>query len=213
MTTPREAFVDLLGATVHWADFGSHHSTDPSINEEGVQANAVLCVLVHGLGGSTVNWESLVPLLGPTMRCVALDLVGFGMTDPGTRCASVADNTDLLAAFIDFVRPQHRGLPLLLIGNSMGGLIAARYAARTDSEVAGLVLLDPTVPPAGLVPGPGGVLAAGLYAVPPVGQAAARARRSLRSPEQNVGDTLRLCTVDPARVDPDVVERLSLIHI
>ncbi|MGB5953616.1 MAG: alpha/beta fold hydrolase [Ornithinimicrobium sp.] len=203
MPLPTQAFVDLLGARVHWADFGPQPGTDPV----DVEAPDVLCVMVHGLGGSTVNWESLVPLLGPTMRCVALDLVGFGMTDPGKRTASVPDNTDLVAAFIDFVRAQHPQLPLLLIGNSMGGLISARYAARKDSDVAGLVLLDPTVPPASLLPGPGGVLAAGLYAVPPVGQAAAKARRSLRSPEQNVGDTLRLCTVDPSRVDPDVVER------
>lgn len=207
-----EGFVDLLGARVHWADFvvddGLGDPEDPGV--EPANPAEVLCVMVHGLGGSTVNWESLVPLLGPTYRCVALDLVGFGMTEPGPRLASVPQNTDLLAAFVEYVRTQHPGLPVLLVGNSMGGLIAARYAARRGSDgndVAGLVLLDPTVPPANLVPGPGGVLAAGLYAVPPLGQAAARARRSLRSPAQNVGDTLRLCTVDPSRVDPDVVER------
>lgn len=193
--------IDLLGARVHWVDFGVGAGADT----EG--APQVLCVLVHGLGGCTANWESFVPLLGPQLRCVAFDLVGFGMTDPGSRSAGIAQNTDLLAAFVERMRAAHPDLPLLLIGNSMGGLLAARYAARKGSDVSGLVLLDPTVPPARLVPGPGGVLAAGLYAVPPVGLAAARARRKLRSPAQNVGDTLRLCTVDPSRVDPRVVER------
>lgn len=190
---PEPMFLDALGARVHWADFGG--PTEPE----------ALCVLIHGLGGSTVNWESLVPLVNGRFHCVALDIVGFGMTEPGTRTARVEDNTVLLAAFVEMARDRHPDLPLILIGNSMGGLISARYAAAHPDDVAGLVLLDPTVPPAHLLPGPGGILAAGLYAVPAVGQLAARARRSLRTPEQNVQDTLRLCTVDPARVDPEVV--------
>lgn len=213
MAPVTEAYVDLLGARVHWADFGvgaapdttDHRAAGPAADRD--DEATVLCVMVHGLGGSTVNWESLVPMLGPRFRCVALDLVGFGMTDPGSGGASVPENTDLVAAFVKYVRAQHPRLPLLLVGNSMGGLLSARYAARTDSDVAGLVLLDPTVPPAHLLPGPGGVLAAGLYAVPAVGRLAARARRSLRTPAQNVADTLRLCTVDPSRVDPEVVHR------
>ncbi len=201
---PESGFLDLLGARVHWTDFG------------GPAAPQALCVLVHGLGGSTVNWESLVPRLTGRFHCVALDIVGFGMTEPGSRTARVEDNTELLEAFVDEVAKRHLDLPLLLVGNSMGGLISARYAAAhparasagPDAQELGvdaLVLLDPTVPPAYLLPGPGGILAAGLYAVPAVGQLAARTRRRLRTPEQNVQDTLRLCTVDPSRVDPEVV--------
>ncbi|HKJ11572.1 MAG TPA: alpha/beta hydrolase [Ornithinimicrobium sp.] len=204
---PPGAFASLLGARVHWVDFGG-----PS------EPGAPLCVLVHGLGGSTVNWESVVPHLLGRFRCVALDLAGFGRTDPGPRRGTVEDNTALLASFVSMVTADSLSRTVVLVGNSMGGLICARYAcsvappgdvgaASARPAIAGVVLLDPTVPPARLVPGPGGVLAAGLYAVPAVGRAAARARRSWRTPEQNVGDTLRLCTVDPARVDPDVVAR------
>ncbi|MGB3827893.1 MAG: alpha/beta fold hydrolase [Ornithinimicrobium sp.] len=192
---PEPRFLQVADARVHWVDFG------------GPDAPEALCVMVHGLGGSTVNWESLVPALIGRFRCVALDIVGFGMTEPGSRSARVQDNTDLLETFVAMARERYGPLPLLLIGNSMGGLISARYAAARRCDVAGVVLLDPTVPPAHLVPGAGGLLAAGLYAVPMVGRTAARARRSLRTPTQNVQDTLRLCTVDPARVDPAVVAR------
>jgi len=196
----------LLGAEVHWADFG------------GPAEPEALCVLVHGLGGSTVNWESVAPHLIERFRCVALDLVGFGLTRPGNRRGTVEDNTAVLEAFVRDVAAEHPGREVLLVGNSMGGLICAQYAsaalareaeggAARDPKLAGVVLLDPTVPPAHLIPGPGGALAVGLYAIPAVGRAAARARRSLRTPEQNVSDTLRLCTVDPRRVDPDVVAR------
>jgi pimeloyl-ACP methyl ester carboxylesterase len=205
-TPPTGAFRSLLGARVHWVDFG------------GPARPEALCVLVHGLGGSTVNWEAWVPWLVGRFRCVALDLAGFGRTEPGGRSGTVEDNTELLGSFVSTLTGEAARLPVLLVGNSMGGLLCARYASarlnngtggapRRGRRIAGVVLLDPTVPPAYLLPGPGGILAVGLYAVPAVGRAAARARRSLRTPEQNVTDTLRLCTVDPSRVDADVVAR------
>ncbi len=201
---PNEKRVELRGANVAYVDFGG-----PDVPE-------ALCVLVHGLGGASVNWAALTPLLTPRFRCIALDLVGFGMTEPGDRNANVRQNTALLTAFVKMITGQYPGLPLLLVGNSMGGLITARYAAKRPCPpvpVAGLVLLDPALPAPGLFPGVVGVFAAGLLAVPAVGRVAARARRSLRTPEQNVDDTLRWCTADPSRIDPDVVAaHLPLAH-
>ena len=50
--------IDLAGETVHYADFGG----------EGP-----VIVLVHGLGGSHLNWLALAPLLARRGRVVALD--------------------------------------------------------------------------------------------------------------------------------------------
>jgi pimeloyl-ACP methyl ester carboxylesterase len=185
--------VDLLGARVHWADFG------------GPAEPEALCVMVHGLGGATVNWESLVGHLTDRFRCVALDLVGFGRTEPGDRRGGVLENTELLAAFVEHVRAGD--LPLLLVGNSMGGLITARYAVTAPEGLAGVALLDPALPPPRPVPGPGALAAAGVYAVPAVGAAFSGARRRLRTPEQSVLDTLRLCTTEPRAIAPEVIER------
>lgn len=188
-----ERMLDLLGARVHWADFG------------GPQEPAALCVMVHGLGGATVNWEALAAHLTDRFHCVALDLVGFGRTHPGDRRGGVVDNTDLLGAFVDSVRPD--GVPLVLVGNSMGGLITARYAVTRPDGLAGVVLLDPALPPPRPVPGPGALAAVGVYGIPAVGTAFSRARRQLRTPEQSVLDTLRLCTTDPAGIESDVIDR------
>ncbi len=189
----QEQMLDLLGARVHWADFGG--PADPE----------ALCVMVHGMGGATVNWEALAAHLTDRFRCVALDLVGFGRTHPGDRRGGVLDNTDLLGAFVQRVRPA--GLPLLLAGNSMGGLITARYAVTRPDDLAGVVLLDPALPPPRPVPGPGALAAVGVYGIPAVGTAFARARRQLRTPEQSVLDTLRLCTTDPSGIGSDVIDR------
>lgn len=188
--------LDLLGARVHWVEMGGA--------SPGQEPDA-LCVFVHGLGGSSANWEALAPLLSGTFRCVALDLVGFGRTEAAERGASVGDNTELVAAFIEQVAPS--SMPLLLVGSSMGGLIAAGYAVAHPSRLAGVVLLDPATPSPRPVPGPGVLAAAGLYGIPALGTAVARARRRWRSAEDSVWDTLRFCTVEPERIDPVIVQR------
>ena len=44
-----------------------------------------LILLVHGLGGSTENWDVAGPLLATNGRVVAIDLIGFGDSEPGDR--------------------------------------------------------------------------------------------------------------------------------
>lgn len=52
---------------------------------------------------------------------------------------------DDLHAVADVAREQHPGLPVVLVGHSMGGLIATRFAQRFGAELAGLVLSGPAV--------------------------------------------------------------------
>src|SRR5688572_27076484 len=77
-------------------------------------------VLVHGLGGSHVNWVRLGPLLAERARVLAPDLPGFGYTPPKGRSVTVQANAQWLDRFIAEVI----GRPAILVGNSMGGLIS-----------------------------------------------------------------------------------------
>jgi alpha-beta hydrolase superfamily lysophospholipase len=52
---------------------------------------------------------------------------------------------DDLRRVVSHAREQHPGLPVVLVGHSMGGLIATRYAQRHGDELAGLVLSAPVV--------------------------------------------------------------------
>ena len=56
---------------------------------------------------------------------------------------------DDLGRFIDFVRADGEPAPVFLIGHSLGGLVSCAYAARDQSQLAGLVLSAPAlfVPP------------------------------------------------------------------
>jgi len=186
---PTSQWVDLDGP-VHYVDHGG-------------PADGPLLVCVHGLGGSLLNWAALAPRLTDTFRVIALDLVGFGRTRAMSRSASVTDNQQLLHRFLSEVVAG----PAILVGNSMGGLITTLQAHAHPETVAGAVLIDPALPPA-VRARPDPLVAAmfALYAVPPLGRAALRARRRSSSPEEAAMALLRLCCVDVNRVPAEVVE-------
>jgi pimeloyl-ACP methyl ester carboxylesterase len=75
-----------LDSPVHYLDFGG----------EGP-----VLVLVHGPGGSHVNWLSAGPLLARRARVLAVDLAGFGHTSPAGRSTRVTANQRLLGRFVE----------------------------------------------------------------------------------------------------------------
>jgi len=189
-TAPASQWVDL-GVPVHYVDHGG-------------PPGGPLLVLVHGLGGSLVNWAALAPLLTETCRVLAVDLIGFGHTRAGAHSTSVTANQQMLQRFLGEVA----GGPAILVGNSMGGLITILESASHPELVPAVVLIDPALPPVpGVFPDPLVAASFGMYAVPHLGRAMLRARRRVRSPEQLAMDVLRLCCVDPARVPADVLEQ------
>lgn len=105
-------------------------------------------LMVHGFGGSKDHWTRLAARLPQDMRLVALDLPGFGES-PKDPSASYAIDVQVarLKRFVD----AHALGPVHLMGNSMGGRIAAEYALAHPHDVTSLVLFDP----AGVTPPPG----------------------------------------------------------
>ncbi|MFN4088939.1 MAG: alpha/beta fold hydrolase [Alphaproteobacteria bacterium] len=94
-------------------------------------------VLLHGLGGNALSWEEQFGPLGETRRAVAWDAPGYGGSDdPAAPEPGLDDYVAALAAFLDAL---DLGLCDLL-GHSMGGIVAARFAARHGGRVRRLVL-------------------------------------------------------------------------
>src|SRR5213594_978838 len=159
-------------------------------------------ILVHGLGGSHANWLAVGPGLAARARVLAPDLPGFGRTPLAGRSARVRANVELLDRLLDAVD----GGPAVLVGNSMGGLIAMMEAAARPEKVAGLVLVGPAQPrPRGALLDPAVALTFAAYAFPGVGERFLRWRAAWLGPERLVRQTLALCCADPASVPPDVV--------
>jgi len=172
---------------VHYADFGG-------------PPRAPLIVCVHGMAGSAANWSALAPLLTGQYRVLAPDLAGHGLTRSGRRGTDVQSNRQLLHRFLEYVSAA----PVILMGNSMGGMISLLEAGAAADSVAGLILVDPALP---FVPARPDLLIAAMFAagaLPGLGPALLRGVHLL-PPEATVARTLSLCCHDPSRVPADVV--------
>ncbi|MGY1615585.1 alpha/beta fold hydrolase [Geodermatophilus sp. SYSU D00691] len=182
--------------TLDWD--GPVHVVDYGGDDAGPTA-----VLVHGLGGSHLNWDLLAPLLTPHARVLALDLPGFGRSEPGSRRATVRANVAVLRRFLTEVT----GTPAVLVGNSMGGMISLFTAAAAPAAVRGVVLLDPALPGdrRRLEPVVAGQFA--LYGLPFAGERFLALRRQRQTPRRRVRQMLELCGVDPDAVPAELVDR------
>jgi pimeloyl-ACP methyl ester carboxylesterase len=95
-------------------------------------------VFVHGLAGCWQHWlENLAPL-ARRHHVIALDLPGFGCSEAppgGLSISGIADTIDGLCELLGIG-------PVTLVGNSMGGMIAAVLALEHPARVERLVLVD-----------------------------------------------------------------------
>jgi pimeloyl-ACP methyl ester carboxylesterase len=165
-------------------------------------AGAPVIVAVHGLEGCAVNWSALAPLLTDRYRVLAPDLAGHGFTRSAGRGVDVSANRLLLHRFIEAVA----GSPVILMGNSMGGMISLSEAAAAPGTVTGLILLDPALPFMPVRPDPSVVGMFLVNMIPGVSQRIIRRRRQF-SPDELVAGILATVCADPSRVSPEVVEQ------
>jgi pimeloyl-ACP methyl ester carboxylesterase len=176
-----------IGGPVHFIDFGGPR-------------RGPLIVCVHGLAGSAVNWSAIAPLLTGRCRVLAPDLAGHGLTRSHRRGTDVQANRRLLDRFIEFVSDG----PVILMGNSMGGMISLLEAEAAAEKVSGLILVDPALP---FVPARPDLLVATAFVaggLPGLGPALLRGVHML-PPTAIVARILSLCCQDPSRVPRDVV--------
>jgi alpha-beta hydrolase superfamily lysophospholipase len=107
-----------------------------------------LIVLVHGYGEHIGRYEHVADALAARgSAVVGPDHVGHGQS-PGE--AALVEDFEPIVDDVRAVVLEARGdLPVVMVGHSMGGLIATRYAQRHREDLAGLVLSGPAV---GLTP-------------------------------------------------------------
>jgi pimeloyl-ACP methyl ester carboxylesterase len=152
-------------------------------------------VYVHGLGGSSQNFTDVAGLLADRFDAEAVDLPGFGYSDPCRRY-SIASFAATLTRYLDH---DGRG-PVHLVGNSLGGSILVRVAAMRPDLVRTLTLISPAMPfldPRRTAHGP--VLP--LLALPAADRLLGWAMTRL-TVEQMAEQVLQACFGDTRRVSP-----------
>lgn len=116
----KEAIV--YGMKIHYVEAGS----GPTV------------VLLHGLGGSSQNWAFNKDVLAQKFRVVVPDQLGFGRSDKPFTNYRVATYVDFLDGFLKELKIERASL----VGNSLGGWIAAAYTLAHPEKVERLVLVD-----------------------------------------------------------------------
>jgi pimeloyl-ACP methyl ester carboxylesterase len=152
-----------------------------------------LCV--HGLGGSSRNWTDLMDELRPRLDCEAIDLPGFGDSRP--RPDGRYSISALAQTVATLIERQGRG-PVHLIGNSLGGAVSLKVAAKRPWLVRSLTLISPALPDASprldLVRFP-------LMSAPRLGNWALANFQKIPA-ERRVLNVLHTCYSDPSLVHP-----------
>jgi pimeloyl-ACP methyl ester carboxylesterase len=181
------AWQGILPAWPGSADHGLFVRRGPSTGAEPA-------VFVHGLGGASTNWTDLMGLLGDAVDGIAMDLPGFGWSEPpahGRYSLGVH-----VRAVTEAIERLDRG-PVHLFGNSLGGAVSTRLAARRPDLVKTLTLVSPALPNVRFSRGADPRLA--LLAVPGLSQVITR-RLAAQPPEARVRGVLELCYGDPSEI-------------
>lgn len=118
-----ERQIDVSGLNIRYLSAGND---DPAL------------VLLHGVGDSAVDWSWVIPNLGTKHRVIAPDFPGSGDSAKPKRDYSLEFLTQFLGDFLDTLEIQR----VVLVGNSLGGLIALRFALLNPERVAALTLVD-----------------------------------------------------------------------
>jgi len=127
----KRLYLDIRGVRLCCVDFGG----------EGPPV-----LLLHGLAGRANEWRSTAVWITESYRVLALNQRGHGMSDKDVRDYSRSAYVDDVVAVVEKL-----GLgPVVLVGQSMGGLNAFLTAARRPDLVRALVVVEAS--PAGPVP-------------------------------------------------------------
>jgi pimeloyl-ACP methyl ester carboxylesterase len=121
-------------------------STLPVVEVDGhrvgltVQGKGDPLVLLHGIGRDRTDWSAVLPLLADHFTVYALDVEGFGESEPWGRSVSLRSMAHM-ARHTLLAAGETR--PVAVAGNSMGGAVALRMLADDPGSISALVLISP----------------------------------------------------------------------
>ena len=102
------------------------------------RGSGMTLMLLHGISSGAASWHKQMAL--PGCRVLAWDMPGYGASPmPDVQKPTASDYAHLLAARLDSAGVQQA----VLVGHSLGALIAAAFAAQFPERVARLILADP----------------------------------------------------------------------
>ena len=120
----QEKTVSVYGAKINYVEAGD--PAKPTV------------ILLHGLGGNLQNWVFTIPALSANYHVIAPDQIGFGKSDRLMLKYRVGTYVDFLDKFMSELKIEKASL----VGNSLGGWVAAMTAMKYPNRVEKIVLAD-----------------------------------------------------------------------
>lgn len=97
-------------------------------------------IFLHGAYADSSQWLKVIDHLEGHYHCFAPDLLGFGESEPPNNIhQSIALQVECLAEYIEALRLERP----YLVGHSLGGWVAANYAAKYGERLEALILVSP----------------------------------------------------------------------
>ena len=118
------AFIRIGNRVLHWS--GAGRRDGPAL------------VFINSLGSDFRIWAEVVEQLAPNYRIVLYDKTGHGLSDVSSACCTIDSHVDDLAGLLDALGIDHSAV----VGLSVGGMIAQRFAVRESGRAKALVLCD-----------------------------------------------------------------------
>jgi pimeloyl-ACP methyl ester carboxylesterase len=108
---------------------------------QGPKENSPVVVFESGGGGTSKDWDKVRSYLPPGFQTCAYDRAGLGKSEAGPAPRTMHQEVFELHALLTAAKLTG---PVVLVGQSMGGLLNRLYVERYGSNVVGVVLVDPT---------------------------------------------------------------------
>lgn len=147
-------------------------------------------VLLHGIGASVEVWNTTFPALGAHRRVLAVDLPGFGRSDKPEVSFTLEYLADFVRDFLDVLEVERA----TIVGHSLGGGLALRFALNFPARLERLMLIAPAAL------GRGGSPVLKLMSLPGVGELLSRPSRS------GTERFLKLASNDPRAVTDEIID-------
>lgn len=181
-------FAEILGSRVHYRD----------------QGDGPVLVLLHGTAASLHTWDGWTRVLGDRYRILRLDLQGYGLTGPN---ADRDYSIDRQIAVLDELVARRRVDRLAVAGNSLGGLVAWRWAARRPDLVSHVILLAPAGAPRPATPEEDRATEPGFRTIDLARVPVLRELMTKLTPRAMIRASLEQVYGDPSKITPETVRR------
>jgi pimeloyl-ACP methyl ester carboxylesterase len=134
-------FIRLLDTDVRWKE------SRPEISSSANEDNRRCLILVHGFGASLFTFQKIMGKLATTTQSIvrAFDLPAFGLTQrsKNRRLYSIRAMSEITDQFAGLSQTPGRGN--VILGHSMGALVALTATTRFQRHVSALILVSPAI--------------------------------------------------------------------